>query len=175
MNKNNSGIYKITNLVNQKIYIGSAVNVRKRLNLHRSSLNLNKHDNVYLQRAWNKYGLGNFKFEMIEECPIDKLIEREQLYIDWFKPQYNIRIVAENNSGLVHTKEVKLKISLSKRGKKRPAHIGIIVSQTWKTRIVSEETKKKMSEAKKGKKFSEEHKRKIALAHLGKSKSRIKK
>lgn len=49
-----SGIYKITNLVNNKVYIGQSVNIRKRWNQHVLELNKNIHPNIYLQSAWNK-------------------------------------------------------------------------------------------------------------------------
>jgi hypothetical protein len=51
-----SGIYKITNLKTGKVYIGKASRVSSRLANHKYLLRNNKHVNVYLQRAWNKYG-----------------------------------------------------------------------------------------------------------------------
>lgn len=48
-------IYAILNTINDKVYVGSAVNLRLRWNNHRSQLNLNKHDCQHLQSAWNKY------------------------------------------------------------------------------------------------------------------------
>lgn len=108
----NSGIYKITNLVNGKYYIGSAVNTKGRFATHISQLNSGKHGNKYLQKAWDKYGKENFKFEVIEEI-YDKniLLEREQFYLDTFCPQYNICKTAGNTLGRKFSEETKKKIS----------------------------------------------------------------
>jgi group I intron endonuclease len=96
-----SGIYGIRNLVNNKIYIGSAINFRKRKNSHFSALKKNKHHNIYLQRAYNKYGDNNFLFFVIEFCDNAALIDREQFYLDQNKSAqreygYNIREIASD-------------------------------------------------------------------------------
>lgn len=85
-----SGIYCIINIYNGKRYIGSSKNIRKRLWGHRAELRHNKHDNQYLQNAWNKYGEDKFDFYVIEQCPENILLEREQFYIDTIKPEYNL-------------------------------------------------------------------------------------
>ena len=77
-----TGIYKIKNIVNNKVYIGSAVNLYIRWHNHKSQLNKKKHHSIKLQRAWNKHNELSFVFEIIEECEKEKLIEREQYYID---------------------------------------------------------------------------------------------
>jgi group I intron endonuclease len=59
------GIYRIINKTNNKIYIGSSVNILSRFSKHKSLLKHNKHDNDYLQNSYNKYGLENFLFEII--------------------------------------------------------------------------------------------------------------
>lgn len=56
MNNRNIGIYKITNLINNKFYIGSSSDLKKRLYEHRRELNLGVQANKHLQSAWNKYG-----------------------------------------------------------------------------------------------------------------------
>lgn len=65
-----TGTYYILNLVNGKIYNGSSIDVRARLNLHVRRLKNNKHTNRYLQSAINKYGLENFRFEKRTEIAI---------------------------------------------------------------------------------------------------------
>lgn len=80
------GVYSITCLVNQKIYIGSSSNIYKRWNNHRWLLKNNKHNNNYLQNAWNKYGEENFKFDIVELCNYGKQFELEQKYLDEKKP-----------------------------------------------------------------------------------------
>ena len=60
---NQSGIYKITNKITQKIYIGSSKNIRKRWKAHRTLLNREKHYNEHLLAAYKKYGKENFNTE----------------------------------------------------------------------------------------------------------------
>lgn len=65
------GIYKITCLANGKVYIGQSTNINARWKDHIRRLKICKHDNQYLQNAFNKYGEKNFKFEVICECEHD--------------------------------------------------------------------------------------------------------
>ena len=85
-----SGIYAIVNTTNDKVYIGSAVYIKVRLSVHKKHLIAGTHVNIHLQRAWDKYGDGAFVFTIIERCEKDKLIEREQYWIDELEPSYNI-------------------------------------------------------------------------------------
>ena len=80
-----SGIYQIRNIVNDKVYVGHSVDIRLRWHQHKTKLRYNKHNNSYLQRAWNKYGEHNFIFEILEETELLKtrLEEREQYYLDF--------------------------------------------------------------------------------------------
>ena len=80
-----SGIYKITNKVNGKYYVGSSNNIHKRFNQHKLNLKRNCHKNPHLQSSWNKYTESNFEFVVIEELPTEKLIEIEQKYLDVIK------------------------------------------------------------------------------------------
>jgi len=109
-----SGIYKLTNLVNNKMYVGSAVNISKRFNEHRNNLRNNKYSNIKLQNAWNKYGEGAFEFEIIEiVVDLCMLIDIEQKWIDRFdvsKRGYNLRPSAGNMLGFKHSEETKHKI-----------------------------------------------------------------
>jgi len=105
---NNSGIYLIINLQNNKFYVGSSVNVKKRKNKHLQQLRKNNHDNSYLQYSFNKYGESNFVFTLIEDVP-DKnnLIIREQYWIDTLDAcnkniAYNILPKANSMLGYKH-------------------------------------------------------------------------
>ena len=81
------GIYKIK--INDKEYIGSSCNIGHRLKHHLWSLNNQKHHNRTMQNLHNKYGIENIYFEIVEECSIDVLIEREAYYITETNPYIN--------------------------------------------------------------------------------------
>ena len=170
-----SGIYIIKNTLNNKVYIGSAVNIDKRFSVHKSRLNKNDHHSKHLQNSWNKYGSYNFTFQILEiVSDKNRLIEVEQSWIDIFKSYesnngYNICKIAGSVLGNKHSDESKLKMSEKKIGK-----------DTWnkgKTNIYSDETKLKMSEKKigtkwmVGKKATDEAKEKMRIAKLGKKAS----
>ncbi len=82
------GVYKITCLINDKIYIGSSNNIKKRWKVHKNELNKNNHDNMFLQRDWNRFGEKNFIFEVLEECKITEQYVMEQKYLDELQPFY---------------------------------------------------------------------------------------
>ena len=75
-----SGIYNIRNIVNDKVYIGSAVSFKLRWNCHQNDLLNNRHVNNKLQNSYNKYGKDSFVYEIIEYVDNKtQLIEREQV------------------------------------------------------------------------------------------------
>jgi group I intron endonuclease len=82
------GVYKITS-PSGSFYIGSSVDVKSRWAGHRGELRRGKHHCPPLQRAATKYGVDTFTFEVLEECPRDVLREREQVYLNDLKPEYN--------------------------------------------------------------------------------------
>ena len=86
-----TGIYKITNLINNHCYIGQSRNIEKRWNSHKSALNSSdaKLKNYPLYKAFSKYGLENFSFEVVEECPIEMLNDKERYWIIYYQPEYN--------------------------------------------------------------------------------------
>jgi len=111
------GVYKIVNLVNGKIYIGSSIDIKGRWKEHIRDLKNNKHHSTYLQRSWNKYGEDNFKFCIVEECNNDQTLDKEQYYLDKYKSYdkrngYNI---AKNSlapmMGRKHSEETLIKLS----------------------------------------------------------------
>ena len=69
------GIYKIENIINGKIYIGSSTRLLKRFKEHKRKLLNNTHINSILQRSWNKYGEGAFMFSVIEYCEKKDIIK----------------------------------------------------------------------------------------------------
>lgn len=205
-----SGIYKITNTVNRKIYIGSAINLKDRTTNHLWCLRNKRHCNGHLQKSFNKYGESAFLFEIIEYCKPYECISREQFYIDIFIKQgsdlYNICLTAGSVLGRKMSEETKRKIGLKNSqnkmsdeqkshlrklnlGKKRSKEAikKMILKRTGST--MSNEAKIKISASNKGKPKSESHKeamraarakstykrvmsdetkRKLSIAHMGK-------
>jgi len=87
------GVYSITNTANNKIYIGSSVNIAKRFIGHRNALNNGNHENSHLQRAWVKYGIESFSFAVLCEAESGQDVRSlEQQYLDRLTPDssYNI-------------------------------------------------------------------------------------
>lgn len=66
-----AGVYKITNVINKKIYIGESEDISRRWVEHLTDLSLNQHCNSKLQTDFNIYGIDSFKFEILESVPID--------------------------------------------------------------------------------------------------------
>lgn len=140
-------IYKIVNIVNGKIYIGSTINYKRRISAHLSRLNKNEHHSIKLQNSYNKYGIDNFEFIILEEVEdVRILIETEQKWIDTLTPELNMTTIAGLNChiGLKRSNETKKKISESLKGKK-----------------LSEEHKESVRKTLTGRKLSDEHKENI--------------
>lgn len=88
-------IYKYTNTINNKVYVGQTVNPRQRKSAHSSSsgnINSSEYDKPFYVDI-RKYGWDNFIYEVLEECDISDTRERENFYIDRFnsiEEGYNI-------------------------------------------------------------------------------------
>ena len=78
------GIYKITNKINNKCYIGQSVDIQQRWSKHLSAFNGEHTPDYKIYRAFEKYGLQNFTFEVIEECDRSMLNDREDYWQDYF-------------------------------------------------------------------------------------------
>lgn len=137
--ENISAIYSIKNILNLHIYIGSTKNFHKRKIAHLCHLRRGSHHSDYLQKAWDKYGESNFIFEVLEKCQENIRVEREQIYLDTLKPEYNICTIAGK------TTNVKMK-----------PHVQEALKKFRETYVVSEETKLRMSKARFGRKCSKE-------------------
>lgn len=141
--KHISGIYKIKNIINNKIYIGSSNNIYKRKNEHFSALKNGSHCNAHLQRAYNFYGENNFIFEIIETCNEIDLLKVEQKYLDKY---FDNGISCYNENPIAN---------------KPPSQKGKIPWNKGKTGIFPEEVLQRMSNSRKGIKLSEETKQKL--------------
>lgn len=167
-----SGIYKITNLVNGKLYIGSAVKIQRRWIEHRAQLIAGKHHSVKLQNAWNKYGASAFEFavlEFVEDHAL--LIQREQFWLDATrsatKDGYNVSPSAYSLLGFRHSEASKEKCRLAKLGKVMPAHVLDALRFANTGRKLSPEHREKLGAAQRGKKRSAESIAKTVNANRG--------
>ena len=123
MNLVNCGIYKITNTLNKKVYIGSSINLRSREYKHFWMLRKGIHDNHYLQKSFIKHGKNNFVFQIILFCEPNELVEKENIFINLYESNnldkgYNLALVNDFRRN-TYNKEVKLKLSkynLNKNG-----------------------------------------------------------
>ncbi|QAU03926.1 hypothetical protein Henu6_gp121 [Acinetobacter phage Henu6] len=182
------GIYKIVNTINNKVYIGSAKNFVERYKRHLKDLQMNKHINVHLQRAYIKYGEKSFNFVILEslgEYNRSEYFKHENKWMSFYdsrnyKNGYNISLAAGGGfKGRRHTKETKEKLSL-KLLQNHPTR-GIPLSEEHKEKIrisnlgkvISKESIEKnrqwqlKNNPRKGVPCSEEHKEKISKALSG--------
>ena len=123
---NKSGVYKITNLINGKIYIGCSKNMSYRFRSHLCTLNKGVSGCRILQSAVIKYGLLNFSFEVLEIC--NNYQEREIVLLKQLKPQYNI--VIETEVRRVISEESRRRMSEARRG--RPSSLKGIKNPNYK-------------------------------------------
>ena len=164
-----SGVYKITNILNGKFYVGSSITMNERWQQHRKKLIKGEHHSSKLQNSWNKNGESVFEFSIIEECqPIKEiLLSREQYWIDKLNAcgpnGYNIaKIVMSPMLGRKHTQETKEKLSILAKNPSKETRIKM--SDARKGHEVTTETREKISSARNGRKVSEETRIKNTLA-----------
>jgi len=126
-----AGVYRIRNMINGKVYVGSSVNVRNRLNRHRRWLLAGRHGNRHLQAAFNAHGRDAFVFDVVDAVHDaaskrrlgllkPQLLQWEQLWMDHYgscdqELGYNINPRAESCLGVVHSEETRRKASAAQR------------------------------------------------------------
>lgn len=148
----NKGIYKITCLATGKFYIGSSINLKRRRFYHFYELRNNKHANVHMQKAYNKYGSKNFVFEVIEffleTCTQKEALIVEQKYLNGLKP-YNHKIGFNmskfagrptQRKGFKHSKETLELYSRQRKGKKKSENFKQTLSRMYKGKSMKERT-----------------------------------
>lgn len=154
------GLYVIYNSINHKFYVGSTVNFDKRWILHKHLLRAGKHHSPYLQNAWNKYGESSFRFVRIQLARdrVERL-QLEQHYLDTLKPAYNVSQVATSVEGIVRSEETREKMRLAQRDPKRLEALRIRAR-----RPKSEEHRRKIGDANRGRRHTEESRAKMREA-----------
>jgi len=127
------GIYKIINVINNKFYVGSAVDLKRRKTRHFSELRNNKHPNGKLQNSWNKHGEQAFVFVVVEELPDDadllaaenvwlkEHVGKEHCYnlgVDATAPTLGVSGELSPTWGYKHTDEAKAVIAATSKGRR---------------------------------------------------------
>ena len=111
------GVYEIVHPRTQRRYVGSSCEVEKRLYHHLCMLRVRRHHCQYLQNVWDKYGEAEFRFYILESCEVNALDQKEQYHMDC-KSVYtlmNAQPVARSARGFTHSKETRVKMSVSAR------------------------------------------------------------
>lgn len=139
-NKGKPGIYRWINKLNNNTYVGSGINLSKRLSEYYNQSELKRNFRP-IHAALLKYGYENFRLEILEYCRADELIKREQYYLDLLNPEYNILKYAYSLLGYKHTPENIAKFKL----KKVSQELKDILSSVHLGKEVSQETRDKLS------------------------------
>ena len=151
------GIYRVTNRINGKSYIGQSKNIESRLKYHQTA---NRESNLAIRNDLIKYGSENFLYEVLEECDVTCLDEREGYYIRTLKPEYNTKGFTEH--GIHYNDE-------STRAKIRSS------AKLWWKNLPSETkekiTRNNLTGRKKGYHLTSEQKDRLRKANLGKKQS----
>lgn len=113
----NSGIYLIINTKTNCVYVGSAVDIKRRFRQHRHQLRNNKHYSTYLQRSWNKHKEENFKFTKFFSCSKKDLIKYEKIIFKYFNKKYNLSKIEPTRLGSKHSKKTREKLSKAHKGR----------------------------------------------------------
>lgn len=116
-----SGIYKIINKNNKRVYIGSSQNLKSRWKVHLYRLRHQTHHNQFLSNDFAKCGEQAFEFVVVEECEKEFLAIREQFWLNHYYDDqnqcYNLRKVAESNRGFKMSDASRRKKSAAMKGR----------------------------------------------------------
>lgn len=112
-----AGIYTITRRDTGTQYLGSAIDIGRRLRKHRGDLDAGRHHSPRLQNEWKAHGPEVFDFSVVELVfDAATLLEREQAYLDWLDPGYNTARTAGSCLGVKRSVETRAKISAALKG-----------------------------------------------------------
>lgn len=154
------GVYVINAIEINKAYVGSSVDIHKRIRQHKAHLDNNRHYNKALQDYFNKYGRDGIKCSLLYECPKEKLTESEQFFITLYDGiSFNVMKVASRHIGWKPSIETRRKIS--KANTNPSQEVRRKISEALKN--PSEETLRRMSAA-------QSNRSKETLAKLSESK-----
>lgn len=150
-------IYKVTNLINNKVYIGLTTRTfeeRKKQHLREA---INSNSKKYFHNALRKYGNDNFIWEIIDVAETqEELNEKEIYWISLFnsygKQGYNQTRGGEGASGYKHSDESRKKMSKDRIGRTHSEDSKKMMSMSQKGRVHSKETKMKIGKSRKGSK-----------------------
>lgn len=161
------GIYKITS-PSGKVYIGQTIDHERRFRHYK---NLSCKEQPRLYRSLVKYGVENHTFEIIYECAKIKLTQWERHYQELYnsvgKNGLNCILVRTDEFSGGHSEESKKKISDAMKGRKPSKKQNEWLINYNKTRILSLESREKLSKANLGKKYTKERIEKAAKARIG--------
>ena len=161
--KSVAGVYEIRNTFNNKVYVGSSGNVKRRLAAHRQHLRRGDHATAHLQASWAKHGEEAFEFKQLIVCSQKDVLFYEQRIMDGFRSNqkeygYNKRIVVETCAGIKLSDEHKAKIAASvPRGEDHQYYGKSLCDKAYQI----------AADMKRGKPMSDEQKAKISLALRG--------
>lgn len=135
-----SGIYKITCLLNDHFYIGQTQNFKERKKDHFKDLRKGNHSNRRLQNCFNKYGAESFEFSVLKECPIEWLERYENLYLDQYFDHPNCMNMVKDSGKIYRGRRLSLRKSLSQRREMSKRML-----EFWKTHKMPENQKENIS------------------------------
>ena len=148
------GIYKISNIINNKVYIGQSIDIERRFTVHMRDLNNNKHYNQHLQASYNKYGKEAFLYEVLCICEITELDDMERFFIDYYNSmnqEYGYNKESGGSKNKIISDETREKYRINNRGSKNPFY----------GKKHTKESREKIKAASSLHRHSEEAKRKI--------------
>lgn len=116
-----TGVYQILNKINNKSYIGStSQSFKKRIRDHFRMLENKKHHSRIFQNSYNKYGKDAFEWKILQYCPKELCLKKEQWFIDVIKPYYNVHPNARSPLGVKRSQETIEKVRKALTGRPYP-------------------------------------------------------